>query len=72
MRLFVIIGWSIYPRATATQEILEISGTEVGLAVGVAALIYVIADVLNKVGFVIVAVNAAKKSSGIDEVPPAS
>jgi len=72
MRLFVIIGWSIYPLATATQEFLEISGSDIGLAVGVAAIIYVIADVLNKVGFGIVAVNAAKKSSGIDEVHPAS
>lgn len=72
MRLFVIIGWSIYPLATATQEFLEISGSDIGLAAGVAAIIYVIADVLNKVGFGIVAVNAAKKSSGIDEVHPAS
>nr|WP_182490602.1 bacteriorhodopsin [Microcella alkalica] len=72
MRLFVIIGWSIYPLATATQEFLELSGSDIGLAVGIAAVIYVIADVLNKVGFGIVAVNAAKKSSGIDEVHPAS
>lgn len=72
MRLFVVIGWSIYPLATATQEFLEISGADIGVAVGVAAVIYVIADVLNKVGFGIVAVNAAKQSSGVHEVHPTS
>ncbi|KQV26676.1 MULTISPECIES: bacteriorhodopsin [unclassified Microcella] len=72
MRLFVIIGWSIYPLGTATQEFLELSGSDLAVAASAAAIIYVIADVLNKVGFGIVAVNAAKKSSGIDEVHPAS
>lgn len=72
MRLFVIIGWSIYPLGTATQEFLELSGSDLGLAASAAAIIYVIADVLNKVGFGIVAVNAAKKSSGVHEVHPAS
>jgi sensory rhodopsin len=72
MRMFVIIGWSIYPIATAIQEFLELNGSDVAMAVSIAAVIYVIADVLNKVGFGIVAVNAAKKSSGVHEVTPTS
>jgi sensory rhodopsin len=63
MKWFVIAGWAIYPLGTATQEIIELSGGEAGLAIGIAAIIYVIADVLNKVGFGLVAVRAAKISS---------
>jgi sensory rhodopsin len=62
MRLFVLIGWSIYPLATAIQQFMHIGGADVGTAAAVAALIYVVADVLNKVGFGIVAVRAAKKA----------
>ena len=35
---------------------------DAALAIGIAAIIYVIADVLNKVGFGIIAVRAAKQS----------
>lgn len=63
MKWFVIAGWAIYPIGTATQEFLELSGNDAALAIGVAAIIYVIADVLNKVGFGIIAVRAAKQSS---------
>ncbi|WP_179872103.1 bacteriorhodopsin [Microcella indica] len=63
MKWFVIVGWSIYPIGTATQEFIEVSGGDAALAIGVAAIIYVIADVLNKVGFGIVAVRAAKQTS---------
>ena len=62
MRLFVLIGWAIYPLATAIQQFMHIGGADVGTAAAVAALIYVVADVLNKVGFGIVAVRAAKKA----------
>ena len=62
MRWFVIIGWAIYPIGTATQEFLSISGQDVTTAAAIAAIIYVIADVLNKIGFGIIAVNAAKKA----------
>ena len=66
MKWFVIAGWAIYPIGTATQELLELSGSDAALAIGVAAIIYVIADVLNKVGFGLIAVRAAKQSS-VDE-----
>ena len=64
MKKFVIIGWAIYPIGTALQELLEISGSDaqaIELAVCVAAIIYVFADVINKVGFGIVALRAVKK-----------
>ena len=64
MKKFVIFGWVIYPIGTAIQEFLEISGSDkatVELAVCVAAIIYVFADVINKVGFGIVAIRAVKK-----------
>jgi hypothetical protein len=64
MKKFVIIGWAIYPIGTALQEFLEISGSDaqaIELAVCVAAIIYVFADVINKVGFGIVALRAVKK-----------
>lgn len=72
MRLFVVIGWAIYPIATAIEQFLQIGGADVALAVSIAACIYVVADVVNKVGFGIVAVQAAKQSSGIHEVAPSS
>lgn len=66
MKWFVIAGWAIYPIGTATQEFIELGGGDAALAISVAAIIYVIADVLNKVGFGLVAVRAAKQSS-VDE-----
>lgn len=62
MKWFVIAGWAIYPIGTATQEFIEVGGGDAALAISIAAIIYVIADVLNKVGFGIVAVRAAKQS----------
>jgi sensory rhodopsin len=62
MRLFVLIGWAIYPLATAIQQFMHIGGANLDTAAAVAAIIYVVADVLNKVGFGIVAVRAAKKA----------
>lgn len=64
MKKFVVFGWVIYPIGTAVQEFLEISGSNantIEVAVCVAAIIYVIADVVNKVGFGIVALRAVKK-----------
>ena len=66
MKWFVIAGWAIYPIGTATQEFIELGGGNAELAISIAAVIYVIADVLNKVGFGIIAVRAAKISSGHD------
>jgi hypothetical protein len=46
------------------QEFLELSGSDaqtIELAVCLAAIIYVFADVINKVGFGIVALKAVKK-----------
>jgi len=63
MRRFVMLGWAIYPIGTATEEFMKISGADVGTAVAIAAIVYVIADVLNKVGFGMVAVSAAKQAS---------
>jgi bacteriorhodopsin len=63
MRRFVMLGWAIYPIGTATEEFMKLSGADVGTAVAIAAIVYVIADVLNKVGFGMVAVNAAKQAS---------
>lgn len=66
MKWFVIAGWAIYPIGTSTQEFIELGGGDPTLAISIAAVIYVIADVLNKVGFGIIAVRAAKISSGHD------
>jgi bacteriorhodopsin len=41
---------------------MKLSGADVSGAVAIAAIVYVIADVLNKVGFGMVAVSAAKKA----------
>lgn len=64
MKKFVVIGWVIYPIGTAIQEFLELSGSDaktIELAVCLAAIIFVFADVINKVGFGIVALKAVKK-----------
>lgn len=63
MRNFVMIGWAIYPIGTATEEFMKLSGADVSSAIAIAAIVYVIADVLNKVGFGMVAVSTAKKAS---------
>jgi bacteriorhodopsin len=62
LRRFVMFGWAIYPIGTATEEFMKLSGADVSNAVAIAAIVYVIADVLNKVGFGMVAVSAAKKA----------
>lgn len=62
MRWFVILGWAIYPIGTSIQQFMGIGGADLTQAAAIAAVIYVIADVLNKVGFGIIAVNAAKKA----------
>ena len=65
MKWFVIIGWSIYPLGTAIQQFMSVGAaderslTNAGL---IAAAIYIIADLTNKVVFGIVAVRAAKNS----------
>jgi bacteriorhodopsin len=64
MKRFVVFGWAIYPIGTAVQEFLELSGSDaknIELAVCLAAIIYVFADVINKVGFGVVALRALKK-----------
>ncbi len=63
MRNFVMIGWVIYPIGTATEEFMKLSGADVSSAIAIAAIVYVIADVLTKVGFGMVAVSTAKKAS---------
>jgi len=62
MRRFVMLGWAIYPIGTAIEEFMKLGGADVTNAVAIAAIVYVIADVLNKVGFGMVAVSAAKKA----------
>lgn len=65
MKFFVIFGWAIYPIGTAIQEILEINAVDsssANTAVLVAAIIYVLADVVNKVGYGLVATTALKKN----------
>lgn len=65
MKRFVIFGWAIYPIGTAVQEILELNSTDsasIELAICMAAIIYVIADIVNKVGFGLVALSALKKN----------
>jgi len=64
MKKFVIFGWMIYPIGTAVQEFIELSGSDAAtmqLAVCSSAIIFIFADIINKVGFGIVAVNAFKK-----------
>lgn len=64
MKKFVIFGWLVYPIGTALQEFLELNNSDaetLKVAVCSAAIIYVIADVINKVGFGIFAIRAFKK-----------
>ena len=63
MRRFVFFGWAIYPIGTSIEEFMTIGGADVTMAVSLAAIVYVIADVINKVGFGMVAVATAKKAS---------
>jgi bacteriorhodopsin len=65
MKWFVIIGWSIYPLGTAIQQFMSIGkvdGDSLATAGLIAAIIYIVADLTNKVIFGIVAVRAAKNS----------
>lgn len=62
MRRFVMFGWAIYPIGTSIEQFMKLAGADVTAAVAIAAIVYVIADVLNKVGFGMVAVGAAKKA----------
>ena len=63
MRRFVMIGWAIYPIGTSIEQFMQLLEVgDVASAVAIAAIVYVIADVLNKVGFGMVAVRAAKKA----------
>ncbi|NDD26457.1 MAG: hypothetical protein EB103_06315, partial [Actinobacteria bacterium] len=65
MKRFVIFGWSIYPIGTAVQEFLQLNQSDAAsleLGICLAAIIYVVADVVNKVGFGIVAMQALKKN----------
>ena len=64
MKYFVVIGWSIYPLGTAIQQFMSL-GSEPGsldlaTAAAIAAIVYIVADLTNKVVFGIVAVRAAK------------
>ncbi|WP_227394875.1 bacteriorhodopsin [Jeotgalibacillus aurantiacus] len=60
MRLFILIGWAIYPIGYAVT--LFASGVEVQL---VRELIYNFADLINKVGFGLVAFFAVKTMSAV-------
>jgi bacteriorhodopsin len=65
MKYFVIFGWAIYPIGTAIQQFMVINKSDVDTlsnAVCIAAIIYVIADIVNKVGFGLVAMKALKKN----------
>lgn len=65
MKWFVVIGWSIYPLGTAIQQFMSLGQAEtktLETAVLVAAIIYIVADLVNKVIFGIIAVRAAKNS----------
>jgi bacteriorhodopsin len=58
MRNFILLGWAIYPLGYFVT--LFAGGVEVQV---VRELVYNIADLVNKVGFGLVAVMAAKKMS---------
>jgi len=65
MKWFVVIGWSIYPLGTAIQQFMSLGQAEaktLETAVLVAAIIYIVADLVNKVIFGVIAVRAAKNS----------
>ena len=58
MRIFIMVGWAIYPLDYLTT--LFAGGVEVQM---LRELVYNTADLVNKVGFGLVAVLAAKKMS---------
>jgi bacteriorhodopsin len=60
MRTFILVGWAIYPLGYLIT--LLAGGVEVQV---VRELVYNIADLVNKVGFGLVAVMAAKKMSDL-------
>lgn len=65
LKWFVIIGWAIYPIGTATEEFMKLGAADeksIMTAGLIAACIYVVADLVNKVIFGVVAVRAAKNS----------
>lgn len=65
LKWFVIIGWAIYPIGTATEEFMRLGAADENTLVTaglIAACIYIVADLTNKVIFGIVAVRAAKNS----------
>ncbi|MTA82118.1 MAG: rhodopsin [Actinobacteria bacterium] len=65
LKWFVIIGWAIYPIGTATEEFMRLGAADEKTLVTaglIAACIYIVADLTNKVIFGIVAVRAAKNS----------
>ena len=65
LKWFVIIGWAIYPIGTAIQQFMSIGAADEKSLVTaglIAACIYIVADLVNKVIFGIVAVRAAKNS----------
>jgi bacteriorhodopsin len=65
MKWFVMFGWAVYPLGTAVQEIVELNSTNLETAktgVLLAAIVYVFADVINKVGYGLIAMKALKKN----------
>jgi hypothetical protein len=64
MKYFVVIGWSIYPLGTAIQQFMSLGAEPESLslatAAAIAAIVYIVADLVNKVVFGVVAVRAAK------------
>ena len=63
MRLFILVGWAIYPIGYAVT--LFASGVEVQL---VRELIYNVADLVNKVGFGLIAFFAVKTISKMKQI----
>lgn len=63
MRLFILIGWAIYPIGYAVT--LFATGVEVQL---VRELIYNVADLINKVGFGLIAFFAVKTISTLKQI----
>ena len=63
MKYFVVIGWSIYPLGTAIQQFMSLGAEpeslSVATAAAIAAIVYIVADLVNKVVFGVVAVRAA-------------
>ena len=67
LKRFIVIGWSIYPLGFFIPLLTD--GASAALA---RELIYNIADIVNKVGFCIVAVAAAKAASWAPAGAPAA